>query len=85
VSVRTHFGVHEKPIEDSEPFGERVMIRRNRAAEIDERRIAVGLREIAEELIVRPILFDDVDDVLERRVLRIDARLTPLICLGNAR
>src|SRR4029077_4460309 len=39
--------------------------------ELDQRRIAVGLRHVAEHLIVGTVLFDDVEDVLDRRTLAI--------------
>src|SRR5215216_2037183 len=44
------------------------MIGRNRAWEKDERSIAVTLRQVAENLVVSAILFDDVDDVFEWRI-----------------
>src|SRR5689334_6784911 len=50
-------------------------------AEDRERRIAVSFRtvarlfNVAEDLIVSPVLFDDVDDVLDRRAGRKETRL----------
>ena len=76
-----HFGVGEEPVEDAEPFGEGVVVGRDRARKEEQRRIAVGLCEIAEHLVVRAVLFDDVDDVLDRRV--VGARTTSDIPSGS--
>src|SRR5207248_7438681 len=58
----------EEAVEDAEALGERVVVGRRVAAEVQERRVAVGLAEVAEQLVVGAVLLDDVDDVLERRV-----------------
>jgi len=56
------------------------MIRRDRAREKDERRIAISLRQIAEDLIVGAVFFDDIDDVLERRIVSVTDRwLVPIV------
>jgi len=42
--------------------------RRHRAGKVEKSGVAIGRRQIAEHLVVGPVLLDDVDDVLERRV-----------------
>src|ERR1051326_4197927 len=50
-----------------------------------ERTVAVALRQIAEDLIVGAVLFDDVDDVLEGRILRsASSRLFPVVRARDA-
>ena len=44
------------------------MVGRNSPREKDQRRVAVALAQVAENLIISAILFDDVDDVFERRI-----------------
>ena len=56
-------------VEQRELLGQRVVIRRDVASELHERRIAVALRHVAEHLIVGAVLLDDVEDVLDRRPL----------------
>ena len=68
MSVTAHLGVDEKAIEQPEAFRERVMIRADRAGEEEQRRIAVARTQIAEDLVVRAVLLDDVDHVRERRI-----------------
>ena len=46
-------------------FGQRVMIGRDVAAIHDELRIVVALGEIAKDLVVGAVLFDDEEDVLD--------------------
>ena len=81
--IRTHLGVHKKAIEESEAARKRVMVRRGRLVEIMERPIAVSFGHVAEHLIVSAILFDDVDDVLERRILRGGAAYIPAVRFGD--
>src|SRR5258708_40291671 len=42
-------------------------IRRDVAPEKNERRVAVAFRQVAEHLVVRAVLADDVHDMLDRR------------------
>src|SRR5262245_30009010 len=46
------------------------MVRRHIGAELDEARIPIALRDIAEHLVVRAVLLDDIEDVRDRRALR---------------
>src|ERR1044072_1686267 len=56
------------------------MMGRDRAREKDERSIAVTLRQVAENLVVSAILFDDVDDVFEWRIfLKSGRRPVPFV------
>src|SRR5262245_56349382 len=47
-----------------------MMVRRHIGAELDEARIAIALRDIAEHLVVRAVFLDDIEDVLDGRTLR---------------
>src|SRR6185312_14884194 len=47
MALVAHFGVGEKAIEQAEPLGERVMVRRYLPGKELERRIAISLREVA--------------------------------------
>jgi hypothetical protein len=42
-----------------------VQVRRDRRAELGERRVAVALRQVAQNLIAGAVFLDDVDDVLD--------------------
>ena len=79
MSVRAHLGVHEKPIEQAEAPGERVVVRRVGSRKEYEGCVAVALRHVAQHLVVRPILLDDVDDVLERRVRGVVPDVPPAV------
>jgi hypothetical protein len=68
VPVGARLGVHEEAVVDAEPLGERVVVGRDRAAEEEQRRVAVGLREVAEDLVVGAVLLDHVDHVPDGRV-----------------
>ena len=68
VAVGADVRVIEEAVEAAEPRDERVLVRRDGRAEHHERRIAVGARDVAQHLIVRPVFLDDVDDVFERAV-----------------
>src|SRR5450759_4524529 len=83
VSIGTDFGVYEEAIEDAEPLRESVMVWRDAARKEDERRIPVRLTEIAENLIVGSVLLDDVDHVLERRILFLLLSDVPSIRCSN--
>ena len=52
-------------VQQNELLHQSVMIGRNLASEMYQGRIAVALGKIAKDLVVRPILFDDVEHVFE--------------------
>src|ERR1051325_2170820 len=79
MTLLADFGVDEETVEEAEAFGARVMIRRDGAREKEQRRVAVALRQIGEQLIVGAVLFDDVDDMFERWILRARARAIPTV------
>ncbi|KDN82231.1 hypothetical protein KCH_59400 [Kitasatospora cheerisanensis KCTC 2395] len=47
--------------------GQRVLVGRHVLAELGQRRVAVALRQVAEDLVVGAVLLDDQEDVLDRR------------------
>src|ERR1700751_2807604 len=51
--------------------------------EVDKTSVPVSFLQIAKHLIVRAILFNDVDDVLERRVATHRATLVPVVSTCN--
>ena len=67
VAVVADLRVHIEVIEDAELARERVRVRRHLIAEQTQRWIVVAPLEIAEYLIVGPVLADDVENVLDRR------------------
>ena len=67
VPIRAHFGIYKKPVEDSKALGERMVIRGHVARKEQQRGITIGLRQIAEYLVVRAILLDHIEDVFDRR------------------
>lgn len=73
--VGADLGVGVRVVEDTEAPRDGMEIRRHARVEECERRIAVGTGEIAEDLIVRPVFLDDVDDVFERAARAHDAPL----------
>ena len=70
VTVIADFRIHEESVEDAEALRERVMVGRDGSREVREGRVAIGSRQVTEHLIVGPVLLDDVDHVLERRIGR---------------
>ena len=67
VAVVADLRVHVEVVEQHELAGERVRIGRHVLAEEAERRIAVSLGDVPEDLVVGAVLPDDVEDVLDRR------------------
>ena len=56
-------------VDQGELPDQRVLVRRDLFAELHQRRVAVAPDVVAEDLVVGPVLLDDVDDVLDRRRL----------------
>ena len=69
LAVLRDFAAAVEVVEQHELLGERVLVRRDVAAEERQARIAVALLQIAEHLIVGAVLFHDEEDVLDRRRL----------------
>ena len=69
-----HLGVDVEVVEEDELGGEGVGVRGHLLAEEGQVRVAVALRQVAEHLVVGPVLADDVEDVLDRRGLAGRAR-----------
>ncbi|MEX1103542.1 MAG: hypothetical protein WED87_04785, partial [Dehalococcoidia bacterium] len=61
-------------VEERELLGQGVLVRRDFAPEEAELRLAVPLLDVAEELVVRAVFFDDVNDVLEDGALAVEER-----------
>ena len=76
VAVGTHFGVHEKAVVQPKTLGERMMIRRPRAREKQQRRVAVAAGKVGEHLVVRAVLLHDVEHMLDGRIGKGVARRT---------
>ena len=66
VSVAGDIAAIVEIVQDPELAREFVLIRGDVSTVHGERRIAVRFRDVAEDLIVRPIFLDDVDDVVNR-------------------
>ena len=85
VSLRTDLGIHEEAIEQAEAPRQRVMVRGDGdVGEIDEARVAIAFLHVSEYLIVGAILFDDVDDVAERRIAPRRGPVLPVIGRDDA-
>ena len=69
VAVGRDVAVAIEVVEQHELLGQLVMVGRDVAAEHHQRRVAVAARHVAEDLVVGPILLDDVEHVLDRRRL----------------
>ena len=67
VAVGRHDAVAVVVVEQHEALGQRVLVGRHLAPEDAQARVAVGLREVAEDLVVGAVLLEHVDDVLDRR------------------
>src|SRR5262249_3742420 len=65
MTILRNLAVAVEVIEQYELLGDRVVIRRDFAAEENQAGVAVALGDIAENLDVRAILLDDVEDVLD--------------------
>ena len=74
MAVVADFGVDVEVVEHAELTGQRVRVGRDLLAEEDERRIGVAAIEIAEYLIERAVLANDVEHVLDRRRIADAAR-----------
>ena len=85
MSLRTDLGIHEEAIEQAEAPRQRVMVRGDGdVGEIDEARVAIAFFHVSEHLIIGAVLFDDVDDVAERRIAPRHGLLLPVIRGGDA-
>ena len=71
MAVGTAHAAAVEVVEQHELFGHLVLVWRDFAAEQDEAGVAFAGFDVAEDLIVRAIFFDDVDDVLEDRRLAV--------------
>ena len=67
VPVGADFALDVEIIEQDELAGQFMVVRRDALGKKTERRIAIALRKIPENLIVGPVLFDDVEAILDRR------------------
>ena len=67
LAILRHFAAAVEVVEQDELLGQRVLVRRDVAAEQRQARIAVALLQIAEHLIVGAVLFHDEEHVLDRR------------------
>ena len=65
VAVLRHLRVDVEVVEQREPAGERALVRRRAVLEQVERRVAVALAQVAEDLVVGAVLLDHVDDVVD--------------------
>jgi hypothetical protein len=79
VAVDRDFAVTVEVVEEDVLLDEGMLVGSDLLAEEDEFGVAVGVRDVAEDLVVGAVLFDDVDDVLDGAgladALRDDARL----------
>src|SRR5215469_12339087 len=55
------------------------MVRGERFAEIDQARIAISIFHVTKHLVIRSVLFDDVEDVVEWRVMPWRMALLPVV------
>ena len=61
------------------------MVGRNSSRKEEQRRVAVALWHVAEDLIISAILFDDVDDMLEWWICFARLRSVPIVSAPNSR
>src|SRR5205085_1979561 len=61
MSVVADFGIDVEIVEDAELAGQRMRVWRRGLAKQRERRVAVAALEVAENLIVRPVLANDIE------------------------
>src|SRR6266446_3380345 len=72
MSIRAHFAITIKIIEQDIVAGQLMLVGRHIFAVHDEigisvsRRFALGILEIAKDLVVRAILFNDIEDIFDR-------------------
>ncbi len=69
VSVRRQGSAAVEVVQKRELPCQGVMVRRDLLTVLTECRVPVALGHIAQHLVIRPVLLDDVDDVFERRRL----------------
>jgi len=65
VAVRRQRALVIEVVEDPEGIGQGVGVRRDRGAELGQGGVAVALPDVAEFLVVGPVLPDDQEDVLD--------------------
>ena len=79
VAVAAHLAVDEESIPHAKALGERMGVGRHDAGEVEQRAVGVGPGQVAEHLIERAILPDDVDHVAEGRKRRRGGRRVPAV------
>ena len=67
MAVGADIGADIEVVEQHEVIGDLVMIGRDVLAEEHQRRVAIALLDIAENLVVGAVFLHDVDDVLDGR------------------
>ena len=65
MAIGAHFGVHVKVVQEAELSRKRMVIGSNLLPEQDEGGVPVPFRHVTEDLVIGPVLFDDVDDVFD--------------------
>ena len=75
VSIAGNFAAVVEVVEDAELPRQLVLVGRDVFAVHHQRRIAVGLADVAEELVVGAVFLDDVDDVVNRIAAALEADL----------
>src|SRR5207237_5006299 len=85
VCWRADFGGDEAAVEEAEAFGQRPVIRVRFLREEEQRRVAIAALQVAEHLVIGAILFDDVNYMLDRWVLRRTGAAAPRVEVGDAR
>ena len=73
-AVAGGFAAVEEIIQKYEPRSNRMKVGRDVLAEENDGRVAVALGQVAENLVVGAVLFDDVDDVLDAAGFEVDGR-----------
>ena len=66
MAVGADFGVHVEIVQQDELAGELVQVGRDALGEEAQLRVAVALRQVAEDLVVGAVFLDDVDAVFDR-------------------
>ena len=85
MALRADFGVDEKAVEEAEAARQRVVVWGDgQVGEIDEAGVAIAFLHVAENLIVGAVLFNDVDDMMKRRIGLWTSPLLPVIRGGDA-
>src|SRR5438309_1481890 len=67
--IRTHISVHVKVVEQNKLTRELMVIGRDFLVEERKRAVSIALAEIAKNLIISSILFDDINNVFDGRRL----------------